>query len=81
MSRNVFRHLVSLLEENQVASLDEFTKVVKEEEAVTDLLESLAWRSAKSVVKSAMKYGLSYVGHSKTELYELTKLARRRSSS
>lgn len=71
---NKFAQLMSLLTEKDVGDLETFDEVTSEAESDSDLLSNGAWRSAKSVVRKAIRLGISYAGHAKSELERLAKL-------
>lgn len=72
---NTFKFLINLLSEKEVSDLDAFDTVVKEAEVHSDLIKSVTWRSAKSVVRKAMRFNIPYEGQAKSALEILSKTA------
>lgn len=75
---NTFKFLTDLLQKHDVKDLDGFDKVVSEAETATELLKSVTWRSAKSVVRKALRFGIPYHNQAKSVLEIMAKQAEER---
>ena len=75
---NTFKFLTGLLEKYDVKDLDGFDKVVSEAESASDLIKSVTWRSAKSVVRKALRFGIPYHNQAKSVLEIMAKQAEER---
>lgn len=73
---NLFATLREALQKNEVKTLGQFNDVITEVDPDNELAKSVAFRSAKSVLKAAIVLGVDYFNQPKTVLEHLNKEAK-----